>query len=110
MMDEQGTLPLDGRDLRDEGVAKVVERLTPAERRRIIEVIADQGGDFEPDDIRAELSAGLLEKLDAFPNAMGGIFLQLANAGKIEKTGAFGHSARPERRHGVVFFWRRVIR
>lgn len=102
---EQGSLSL-GEQLRNEGAEKVVARLTPEERNEIIAVIGTQGSDFGADDIRAELRAGLVEKLDAFPNAMGGIFLQLSHAGKIEKTGTFGYSERPERRHGIEFHWR----
>lgn len=101
----QGELSL-GAKLRDAGAAQVVERLSPAEREAIITVILDGGDRFSPDDVRVKLSPGLVEKLDAFPNFMGGVFLQLAKADKIEQTGEFDRSPRPERRKGRVFFWR----
>lgn len=104
-MTAQGELTL-GERLRDAGVAQVLERLTKEERATIVAVILEQTERFAPDDIRAHLSQGIIDKLDAFPNAAGGIFLQLAKADLIEQTGEFGHSPRPERRNGRVFYWR----
>lgn len=91
---------------RDAGCAKAESRLTDAERERVrLEVMMWQGaGRFDAELIRAGLSAGLQEKLDAFPNAIGAIILGLAKRKLIRAVG-YVHSTRPERRKGKVTLW-----
>ena len=109
---EQGTLSL-GEAARAAGVAAVVARLTPAERAEIAATIlevADRLPTFTADDVRRVLRVGLCEKLDAFPNALGGLMLQAAKRNLIAMTGAYAYTTRPERRHGRIAMWRRTER
>ncbi len=97
-------LPL-GERLRDAGIAQVLERLTEKERNQIAAEVLKQHVGFGPDQVRQFLPASIIVKLDAFPNAMGGVFQTLARKGFIEKTGRRIHSPRPERRNGDSAEW-----
>lgn len=97
-------LPL-GAQMRDKGIAQVLERLTEKEKNEIAVLILKRPAGFGPDHIRQFLTESIIAKLDAFPNAMGGVFQTLARRGFIEKTGLRIHSPRPERRNGDSAEW-----
>lgn len=91
---------------RDVGCAKAESRLTDAERERVCQeaILWKWGGKFDAEMVRRGLPAGLQEKLDAHPNAIGAIILGLAKRKLIRAVG-YVHSTRPERRKGKVTLW-----
>lgn len=93
---------------RDAGCAKAESRLTEDERLSVYGAIFsrhfENGEHFSAENVRPMLSAGLQEKLDAFPNAIGAIILGLAKRKLIRAVG-YVHSTRPERRKGKVTLW-----
>lgn len=90
--------------LRDDGADKAVSRLTDAERSQIAQLVLTLVGPFTAETVRGLLRDGLVEKLDAFPNAMGGMLLGLAKRGQIVPVG-YVHTQRTERRKGRVCLW-----
>lgn len=110
MVLEQGDLLL-GNEARAAGVTAVTARLTHDERVIIINTVlevADRSPTFTADNVRMVLSVALCDKLDAFPNALGGIMLQVAKKNMIAMTGSYVVTTRKERRHGRIAVWRRV--
>lgn len=93
--------------LRDAGAATAVSRLTDTERDAIATVALGMALPFTAETLRDLLTDGLREKLDAFPNAVGGIILGLAKRGQIVPVG-YVHSHRTERRKGRVCLWQVV--
>ena len=90
--------------LRDDGATKAVSRLTETERSQIAQLVLAMVGPFTAETVRGFLRDGIVEKLDAFPNAMGGMLLGLAKRGQIVPVG-YVHTTRAERRKGRVCLW-----
>lgn len=110
----QNELPL-GEQLAAEGIAETLSHLTLEERRTIVSHIlttAAMHTVFSSDDVRAALANGhgsILDKLEAFPNALGGMMQSLARRENlIEQTGSYVKSHRADRRGGKIALWRGV--
>lgn len=108
MTHEQTTLFL-GERLRDAGIAETLSHLERGEVITVVSAVltlAAEGPPFNVNHIRARLAEGLRDKLDAFPNALGGIMRGCAQRDLIEKTGVYVPSSEPSARHRMIPMWR----
>jgi hypothetical protein len=95
---------------RDEGAATAHQRLTVQERQavqRAILALAESREWFSSDDVMGALSDGLVDRIGAFPNAIGGAMLGAARAGLIESTGHVIRSTRLGARARNILLWRK---
>ena len=76
-----------------------------ADLRFHAEGFAKAGSPFTSDSVRAMLSDAANERLDAFPNSIGGLFYALQKEGTIEGVG-YAPSTRPEARGRPIRIWR----
>lgn len=97
-----------GEDLRDEGVAAVLDADEAVHRghRKVIEeaidVLAESGETFTADDVQSALDDET--RLRAAPNLIGALFNHYRNAGRIERVG-WTTSTRTARHAGVLRQW-----
>lgn len=90
------------------GMAEAASHAHPADLaslRLTVEALAKTGTPFTAEECRARLSAAQNERLDAFPNAIGGTFYQLQREGVILGVG-YAASTRKEARGRPLRLWR----
>ena len=94
------------------GMAEAASHASPADLEAVRQVVTSfaRGGEaFTSEDCIGKLTDGQRERLSAFPNAMGGVFYQLARSRVIVAQG-YVTATKPEARGRAIRIWKGVSR